>query len=352
MNGTPPKTPSGNTVSQHPAPVNEAAVPASLRMNDILDVPALRRSLEQLADSSGPVQTRQKTRQDIAAVLKAALKSGRSACEHMLLHDGAGALCARRLCHLTDIIIEALYDFTVRHIYPMHSLSGAQQPALVAMGGYGRGTLAPASDIDLMFLLPRKQTQWSEQVTEYILHMLWDAGLKMGHATRTVEEAIAMARNDMTVRTALLETRLIAGSCKLFAHLARRFETDIVRDGAAGFINAKLIERDERHKRAGATRYLVEPNVKESKGGQRDLQTLFWIIKYYYRIRSLENLVKIGILSRSEARIFHKADDFLWAVRCHMHFLAGKAQERLSFDIQRDIAHRLGYTAHPGMKPA
>ena len=116
------------------------------------------------------------------------------------------------------------------------------------------------------------------------------------------------------------------------------------------FVAAKLAEREERHRRAGQSRYLVEPNVKDGKGGLRDLHTLFWIAKYVYRVREPEGLIARGVFDRDEFRLFRRCEDFLWSVRCNMHFLAGRAEERLSFDIQRDIAVRLGYTAHPGLR--
>ena len=117
----------------------------------------------------------------------------------------------------------------------------------------------------------------------------------------------------------------------------------------AEYVQAKLAERDDRHGKIGDTRYLVEPNVKDGKGGMRDLQTLFWIGKYFYRVRQAAELVDKGVFTQAEYDQFRKAEDFLWAVRCHMHFLTGKAEERLHFDIQRDIAERLGYTSHPGL---
>jgi [protein-PII] uridylyltransferase len=164
--------------------------------------------------------------------------------------------------------------------------------AVVAVGGYGRGLLAPGSDIDLLFILPYKQTAWGESVAEAILYALWDMGLKVGHATRSVDECIRQARADMTIRTTILEARLITGDETLFNELVARFDRDIVQGTAADFVAAKLAERDERHKRAGQSRYLVEPNVKDGKGGLRDLHTLFWIAKYVYRVRSLHELVE------------------------------------------------------------
>ena len=222
--------------------------------------------------------------------------------------------------------------------------------AIVATGGYGRGVMAPGSDIDLLFLLPYKQTAWGELVAEAILYCLWDMGLKVGHATRSVTECIRQAKADMTVRTAVLEARHILGDRKLFDELMARFDKEIVQGSAADFVAAKLAEREERHRRAGQSRYLVEPNVKDGKGGLRDLHTLYWIAKYVYRVREREQLIERGVYNPREYRRFRRCGDFLWAVRCHMHFLSGRAEERLSFDIQREIAVRLGYTAHPGLR--
>ncbi len=222
--------------------------------------------------------------------------------------------------------------------------------AIVATGGYGRGVLAPGSDIDLLFLLPYKQTAWGESVAEAILYCLWDMGLKVGHATRSVNECIRQAKADMTIRTALLEARFLLGDRKLFDELVTRFDKEVVQGTAAEFVAAKLAEREERHRRAGQSRYLVEPNVKDGKGGLRDLHTLYWIAKYVYRVREREELIEHGVYDPREYRRFRRCGDFLWAVRCHMHFLTGRAEERLSFDIQREIAVRLGYTEHPGLR--
>jgi [protein-PII] uridylyltransferase len=221
---------------------------------------------------------------------------------------------------------------------------------VVAVGGYGRGMLAPGSDVDLLFLLAGKQTVLGEKVVEFVLYFLWDLGLKVGHATRSIGECIRLSRSDMTIRTAVLEARHIHGDKSLTDDLMARFDAQVVKGTGREFIAAKLAERDQRHRQQGASRYLVEPNVKEGKGGLRDLHTLFWIAKYYYRVASREQLVKIGVFSKAELALFRKAEDFLWAVRCHLHFMTGRAEERLSFDVQREMAKRLGYMAHPGMK--
>ncbi len=130
----------------------------------------------------------------------------------------------------------------------------------------------------------------------------------------------------------------------------KRFDNEVVRNTAAQFVAAKLGEREDRVRRSGQSRYLVEPNVKDGKGGLRDLHTLFWIAKYVYRVREPDELIKRGVFDKEEYQLFRRCEDFLWSVRCHMHFLTGRAEERLSFDIQREIAVRLGYTEHPGQQ--
>ncbi len=218
------------------------------------------------------------------------------------------------------------------------------------MGGYGRGMMAPGSDTDILFVLPYKQTAWGESVAEAVLYMLWDLGLKVGHATRSVDECLRQARADITIRTSILEARFLVGEKVLFEDLERRFDAEVVEGTAAEFVAAKMAEREERLRKAGSSRYVVEPNVKDGKGGLRDLHTLFWIAKYVYRVRSANELVAKGVFTRDEVRLFTRCEDFLWSVRCHLHFLTGRAEERLSFDLQREMAERLGYTEHPGQR--
>jgi [protein-PII] uridylyltransferase len=286
----------------------------------------------------------------VAQRLKAALAAGRAMAEQRLREDRHGRRCAERLCFMQDEAIRVLYDFAVRHLYPSRNPSEAERMAIVATGGYGRGLLAPGSDIDLLFLLPYKQTAWGESIAETILYCLWDMGLKVGHATRSIDECIRQAKADMTIRTALLEARFLLGERKLFDDMNARFIKDVAHNSVRDFVTAKLAEREERHRRAGQSRYLVEPNVKDGKGGLRDLHTLFWIAKYVYHVREPEELIEHGVFDREEFQRFRRCEDFLWSVRCNMHFLTGRAEERLSFDIQREIAVRLGYTRHPGLQ--
>ncbi|HUF45089.1 MAG TPA: [protein-PII] uridylyltransferase, partial [Aestuariivirgaceae bacterium] len=286
----------------------------------------------------------------LLGVLKGAVQASRRHAEQQLMHDGRGSRCAKRLSDNQDEFIRALYDFATRHVYPANNPSSAERLAFVAVGGYGRGTLAPGSDIDLLFLLPYKQTAWSESVVEWVLYVLWDLGLKVGHATRRIDDTIRMARTDNTILTALIEARFVCGDRALFDELKTRFGKEVVGKDAKSFIAQKLAERDERHRQAGESRYLVEPDVKDGKGALRDLHTLFWIAKYVYGAQSPAELVSAGLFTRGELSRFLKCEDFLWAVRCHLHFMAPKGGDRLSFDKQAELAERLGYKAHGGLK--
>jgi len=315
---------------------------------ELIDMRAVAADLEQIAKSH--TGGSRELRSALAQRLKAALNEGRARAEDLLLKDRHGRLCAERLCRLEDAVIGLLFEFAIKHFYPSQNPSEAEHMAIVATGGYGRGLQAPGSDIDLLFLLPYKQTAWGESIAEAVLYCLWDTGLKVGHATRSVDECIRQAKADITIRTAILEARFLLGDRKLFDELVTRFDKEVVRNTAAEFVNAKLAEREERVRRSGQSRYLVEPNVKDGKGGLRDLHTLFWIAKYVYRVHEPEELIERDVFDKQEYQRFRRCEDFLWSVRCHMHFLTGRAEERLSFDIQRDIAQRLGYTEHPGQQ--
>lgn len=315
---------------------------------ELIDGRAITADLEKLAEAHTGGERELRTA--LAQRLKTALNEGRAKAEQLLLKDRHGRRCAERLCRMEDEIIRILYEFVRKHLYPSQNPSEAEHMAVVATGGYGRGLQAPGSDIDLLFLLPYKQTAWGESIAEAILYCLWDTGLKVGHATRSVDECIRQAKADMTIRTAILEARFLLGDRVLYDELVTRFDNDVVRNTASEFVAAKLAEREDRVRRSGQSRYLVEPNVKDGKGGLRDLHTLFWIAKYVYRVREPDELIKRGVFDKHEYQLFRRCEDLLWSVRCHMHFVTGRAEERLSFDIQREIAVRLGYTEHPGQQ--
>ncbi len=323
---------------------------SELRLDELIDSADLRQRLSALAAPRDGDGSSMAVRSEVLKTLKQVSSEGRARAERMLFDDGSGTLCATRLSRLQDELIRVIYDFAVTHVYRSTNPSAAEQIAIVAVGGYGRGTLAPGSDIDLLFVLPYKQTAWGEAVVEYILYMLWDMGFKIGHATRTIDDCIRLSKSDMTIRTSVLEARFLWGRRELFDDLIARFDKKIVKSTAKAFIAAKLEERDQRHSKTGQSRYLVEPNVKDGKGGLRDLHTLFWIAKYFYRVSEPAQLVEAGLFNAREFDRFARAEDFLWTVRCHMHFLTGKAEERLSFDIQREMAERLKYVSHGGLQ--
>ncbi|MGE0651599.1 MAG: [protein-PII] uridylyltransferase [Alphaproteobacteria bacterium] len=270
--------------------------------------------------------------------------------ERFFAHTLSGTEVVEANARVVDTLIATLYDFITAHVFPRANPTQGERMALVAQGGYGRGELAPRSDIDLLFLLPYKKTPHSEQVVEYILYLLWDLGFKVGQAIRSVEDCVRLAKEDTTIRTALLEARLIRGDMELFESLRRRFRAHVMEGTAAAYVDAKLAERDARHQRVGDSRYVLEPNVKEGKGGLRDLHTLFWIAKYTYGVDDVSRLVEVGVLSEREAVRFAKAQDFFWTVRCFLHYLTGREEDRLTFDMQERIAELMGYTDHAGTR--
>jgi [protein-PII] uridylyltransferase len=283
------------------------------------------------------------------ALLKQALADGRAEIARRLEEKPyQGSETAAAYSFLTDQILRLVHDFAATQLHPLSNATSSERLLLMAVGGYGRGEMALHSDVDIAFVTPWKTTGWTERVIEAMLYLLWDLGLKIGHSSRSVDDMIRLAATDHTIRTALLESRYLWGDEQLCDEANSRFWKEVVGENAQAFVSEKLDERNARHKRMGDSRYVVEPNVKEGKGGLRDLHTLFWIGKYAYRVRSLPELVEKGLLSLDELRQFQKAERFLWAVRCHLHLIAGRAEERLTFDYQREIAARMNYANRPG----
>ena len=285
----------------------------------------------------------------VVEILKTAHQNGWQEVKRRFFEDAEkGHMSAAELSYVLDQTLRTLFDFVTSHVYPISNPTSSERLALVATGGYGRGELAPYSDIDLLFLIPYKSTPWAENVVEYILYILWDLGLKVGHATRTPEECSRLAKEDLTIRTALLEARYLWGDEDLFKLAAKRFFRRVVAGTHADFVDQKLEERNIRHKRLGDSRYVVEPNIKDGKGGLRDLQTMWWIARYLYGV-SRAKAVNPNILTEDENRQFKKAESFLWTVRVALHFLADRAEERLTFDMQKRLSETLQYKPHPGL---
>jgi len=313
----------------------------------IIDRRALADGLRAIADVTGDPMAR---RHQLVALLRQALKDGRAELKRRVAETpNKGVELAAAYAFLTDQLLRLVYDFTTQALYPVTNPTTAERMTLVAVGGYGRGEMAPFSDVDVMFLTPYKQTAWGEQVIETILYVLWDLGLKLGHSTRSLDEMVRAAKDDLTVRTALLEGRYVWGDQALYDEAAARFRREVVAGTARQFVVDKLAEREARHKRMGDSRYVVEPNLKEGKGGLRDLHTLFWIGKYGHQVESVPELVDKGLLTKAELRQFLRAENFLWSVRINLHDLVGRADERLTFDVQRELAARLRYAERNGL---
>jgi len=278
-----------------------------------------------------------------------ALKHARNEVRWHFDIDQDGARAAREICCIMDQLICVMWK-SATYIYPVANPTLGERITVVAVGGYGRGRLAPASDIDLMFLVPYKVPPHSEQLIEHLLYMLWDLGLRVGHATRSLEGCVRLALSDITVRTAVLEARFVCGDRGLFSTLTRRFRSKVVKGTELDFVEAKLAERDRRHKRLGGSRYVLEPNIKDGKGGLRDLHTLYWIGTYLHRAGTAEKLADQSILMAKEARRFDKAERYFWTLRCHLHYLAGRGEERITFDVQPALAECMGYRDHTGSR--
>ena len=276
-------------------------------------------------------------------ILKAAQKQGRAA---IAKGFAAAPFDARPLTraytYLTDHLVRTALDFSTRVLHPKPNPTEGERLSVIAVGGYGRGEMAPFSDVDLLFLIPYKATAWSESVIESMLYMLWDLKLKVGHSTRTIDDCVRLGGEDYTIQTALLEHRYITGDHALEGELVQALDKHLFSGNGRDFIEAKLDERDRRHIKQGQ-RYVVEPNVKEAKGGLRDLHSLFWIAKFIYKVNHSSELVEKGVFRAEEYETFQAAEDFLWAVRSHLHLLTNRATEQLTFDMQVQVADAMGY---------
>ena len=311
----------------------------------VIDRRALASAIAELVDKGGAAKARPK----VVELLRGALAAGRAEIARRLTEKpSAGHVSAEAQAFLIDQLVRLIHDHVVSDVYPAANRSSGERLTIMAVGGYGRGEMAPHSDVDIAFVTPIKQTPWCEQVIEAMLYFLWDLGLKVGQSSRSLDEMVRMARGDLTIRTAMLEGRYVWGDQALFDEAQRRFWAEVVAGTERQYVTEKLAERNERHKRLGDSRYVVEPNVKEGKGGLRDLHTLYWIGKYIHHVRDASELVGAGLLSPAEYRAFRKAEDFFWAVRCHLHTITRRAEDRLTFDLQREVAARMQFADRPG----
>ena len=313
----------------------------------IFDPLAFQAMLKQAVKEKQP---RAELRKTIVAHLRQAQAEGR---ENIANGFAASPFDARAMTrsytHLTDCIVKSALHVATGIFHPKPNPTAGEHLAVIAVGGYGRGEMAPFSDVDLLFLTPYKITAWAESVIETMLYILWDLKLKVGHASRTIKDCLRLGAEDFTIQTALLEHRFLAGD----KALAKRFDKSLRKDLFAGngkaFIEAKLAERESRHARYGQ-RYVVEPNIKEGKGGLRDLQSLFWIAKHIHGVNDAADLVGLGVFTADEFANFVAAEDFLWAVRGHLHLTARRPSEQLTFDMQVVVADAMGYEDDNGRR--
>ncbi len=321
--------------------MNQPRIP---NQRDVVDRRALAETIARLVATNAD-----QARPEIVAALKAALGRGRAELDRRLEEKpSAGHEITGGHSFLIDQLVRTIHDHVIEDVYPSINRSTAERLTLAAVGGYGRAEMAPHSDVDIAFIHPTRNAPWCEQVIEAMLYYLWDLGLKVGHSSRSVDDTIRMAKSDLTIRTALLEGRYVWGDQDLYDEVSRRFADEVVKGTEKQFVADKLDERNARHKRMGDSRYVVEPNVKDGKGGLRDLQTLYWIGKYIHKVRVAAELVDVGLFTADEYRSFRRAEGFMLAVRCHLHTITGRAEDRLTFDLQRAVAARMNFADRPG----
>lgn len=283
----------------------------------------------------------QQLQSGMLGILRPAYVEARANIQAQFLKNGDAERAVQRQCMLVDTIVSLVFQCAAKTLVPA---AAKRHLSVIAVGGYGRGELFPHSDVDLLFLHDNRMVEETSLVTEAVLYILWDLGLKVGHAVRTVEETLGTATDDITIRTGLLDARLICGSNALFQKCISRFWDEVADDrNTLAFVEAKLAERDARHRKAGDSRYVLEPKLKDGKGGLRDLHMLHWLARHAYHIRQPKDLVRLGVLKPQEYTSYLRAQRFLGKVRVYAHLLAGHGEERLTFDLQRQIAERMGY---------
>ena len=293
------------------------------------------RAVTTLADATGEVGETGRMAREYVGRVHAELRERHEA--------GAGGLAVvAAYTGAIDLLVEVLFAQATRHFQARNPFIN-QRCAMVALGGYGRGELNPGSDIDLLVLYPWKVNPYVETVTEIVLYALWDAGLRVGHAMRNPRECCRLGVRDMTVKTALLDARWIVGDGALFAEFERETFDALWAPNQASFYKEKLAESVERHARAGHSVYLLQPQLKEGKGGLRDLHTAMWMAKVKFKVRAMRELVRLGVVSERDIAALDDALDGLWRVRNALHFTARGHQDLLTFELQDTLAPALGF---------
>ncbi len=322
----------------------------AVQMQSGLDEIALKEHLDSIAKDGG-----EDRRGRVLEALRQTRATGMGQAKELFSMGRIGGLeTAAFIASIHDVVITTLYDYTTTHEVPVTNPTEAERFAVLAVGGYGRAEMAPQSDVDLLFLTAdKKGSTYTEQVTEFMLYMLWDLGLKVGHATRTIDQCISLAKEDQTILTSLLDMRYLRGEKVLSDKLYTKFRKDVTKGKGRNYIASKLEERDARHAREGNSRYVIEPNIKEGKGGLRDLHVLYWIARFLDKENKItdpqlaDGYVELGLFDKQAAIRFTHAADFLWRARIWLHFTAERPTETLSFDKQTVLARKMGYASGP-----
>lgn len=282
----------------------------------IINRKSLVSDLQELCGTSGRSPQR---RAETLHIVKRALSHGAGEIRRRLENrESDGPTSVRAQAYLIDQLIRSIYDVAASHVFPQPD--NPQALSLAATGGYGRSELAPFSDIDLLFLVPGKCNADNERLIEYLLYMLWDAGLKVGHATRTIDENIRLSKKDLSICTSLLEARWLWGDEALFKQFITRFYADVVRGSGRQYVERKLAERDDRHERMGDSRYVLEPHIKEGKGGCAICRRSSGSPNIFIRWKTSGSLRNAASLRRTTCASSAKRDPFCsaFAVICTM----------------------------------
>ncbi|MBF0421625.1 MAG: [protein-PII] uridylyltransferase [Magnetococcales bacterium] len=318
-------------------------IPKEFVVSDFLDSIGFEAKLNALLPQQMETTIADETRHQIIDVLRTTIRLGREKLHAIHLQGASGEFIVKGHAALTDVCLKRI--FSIIHSHPVQE---EEFLTLVATGGYGRGELAPFSDIDLLFILPNDSRPKHEKMVERMLYCLWDLGMDIGHAVRQLDDCVQQARQDLEVRTSMLESRYLAGNKELFDHYKRKLFRKVLDKDPDSFLRAKLLEQTKRHDKFGNSFFYLEPNIKENPGGLRDIQTFSWISKYRYKVDHVKDLVDTGIITHQEYRVFTRSLSFLRRVRNALHYRAGRREDRLTFQHQIEIAREFGYRDRPG----
>ena len=310
-----------------------------------------RNLIEKIESALSKKDSSKSLKQNLLPILKTFIDNNNANIKDLFMENKDGFYSGELRAKAIDAVILSTFDVVNTYAFPIANPTKADKLSIIAVGGYGRGNLAPGSDIDILILTPYKVTPRIEQIVETLLYILWDLKLKVGYAIRSLEDNISKAKLDNTICTALLDARLISGDQDLWIQFNSVFKLEILNKLKEKYFYEKIKERDVRHKKMGDSRYLLEPNIKEGKGGLRDLNTIRWIISFLYQGDSPKEYLSLGLMTKKEASFYNKAEKYFMTLRSMMHYYSKNNSDRLTFDLQISIAEKLGYKSHSGSTP-